>query len=320
MASSAESEGTPRGRLCWSGKICKDMYSWFRRLIEPRVNTIPNDGLIRYKGLLNSERIMVTSPKALSEVLTTKSYEFIKPTHIRSGLGRILGVGVLLAEGNEHKMQRKALMPAFAFRHVKDLYPVFWDKSKEAINAMTAKLLADASGTPVHNDVEKEPMLPHEAVMEVGDWASRATLDIIGVAGLGKDFGAIKDPETRLCQTYRTILRPSKAARILQLLQFFLPLWFVRRIPIKRNGELEKAVIVIRDTCRDLIRNNKEMTARGEKAKPDILSVAMQSGGFSDENLIDQLMTFLAAGHEVSSILYSVWELILIVHRRRLAV
>ena len=33
----------------------------------------------------------------------------------------------------------------------------------------------------------------------------------------------------------------------------------------------------------------------------DILSVALESGGFTDENLIDQLMTFLAAGHETTA-------------------
>jgi hypothetical protein len=68
------------------------------------VNTIPNEGMIRYNMILNAERILLTSPKALGEVLVTKNYEFIKPTQIRHGLGRILGVGVLLAEGDEHKV------------------------------------------------------------------------------------------------------------------------------------------------------------------------------------------------------------------------
>ena len=73
------------------------------------VDTIPNDGLIYYNGLLNSERIIVTSPQALSEVLTTKSYDFIKPSLLRNGLGRLLGVGILLAEGDEHKVKRISL-------------------------------------------------------------------------------------------------------------------------------------------------------------------------------------------------------------------
>ena len=47
---------------------------------------------------------MPTSPEALSEVLTTKSYDFVKPSMLRNGLGRILGTGLILAEGDEHKV------------------------------------------------------------------------------------------------------------------------------------------------------------------------------------------------------------------------
>ena len=68
------------------------------------VNEVPNEGLIRYNYLFNAERILITSPKALGEVLVQRSYEFVKPENIRHGLGRILGVGVLLAEGEEHKV------------------------------------------------------------------------------------------------------------------------------------------------------------------------------------------------------------------------
>jgi hypothetical protein len=69
------------------------------------INEIPNDGLIYYNYLFNAERLLITSPKALGEVLVQKNYEFIKPEAIRHGLGRILGVGVLLAEGEEHKVR-----------------------------------------------------------------------------------------------------------------------------------------------------------------------------------------------------------------------
>ena len=67
-------------------------------------NEIPNEGLIRYLNVFNEERLLITSPKALMEVLTTSNYDFVKPSMVRDGLGRILGVGLLLAEGDEHKV------------------------------------------------------------------------------------------------------------------------------------------------------------------------------------------------------------------------
>jgi hypothetical protein len=68
------------------------------------IREIPNNGLIRYHHAMNSERVLVTTPKALAEVLVAQSYEFIKPAQLKTGLGRVLGEGILLAEGDEHKV------------------------------------------------------------------------------------------------------------------------------------------------------------------------------------------------------------------------
>ncbi len=68
------------------------------------INEVPNNGLIYYNYIFNSERLLITSPKALGEVLVQKNYDFIKPEGIRAGIARILGVGILVAEGEEHKV------------------------------------------------------------------------------------------------------------------------------------------------------------------------------------------------------------------------
>lgn len=52
---------------------------------------------------------MVTNPKALAEVLTQRSYEFVRPERFRKGLGRLLGIGILVAEGDEHKVWKGVL-------------------------------------------------------------------------------------------------------------------------------------------------------------------------------------------------------------------
>ncbi|KAH6898781.1 cytochrome P450 [Thelonectria olida] len=248
------------------------------------INEIPNDGVIRYRGLFNQERLLIASPKALAEVLVTNNYAFEKPVQVRWSLGRILGVGVLLAEGEEHKMQRRNLTPAFAFRQVKNLYPVFWKKACEATRTMTAAFNTEG-----------------ETEVEIMSWASRATLDIIGVAGMGRDFGAIHNENSPLAKTYRTVFKPSKQGQILALLGFIVPLWLVNMIPVQRNDDIHQAASEIRAVCRDLIREKKDNMTSKEEAGVDILSVALESGGFTDENLVNQLMTFLAAGHETTA-------------------
>jgi cytochrome P450 len=89
------------------------------------LHSTPNNGLIRFRVLLNEERVLLTSPQALREVLVTKAYVFQKLEKPQSLFRALLGNGLLAAEGDVHHEQRKAIAPAFSFRHIKDLYPVF---------------------------------------------------------------------------------------------------------------------------------------------------------------------------------------------------
>jgi cytochrome P450 len=250
-----------------------------------RTRAVPNDGIIRYLWFGNSERIVLTSPKALAEVLVTNSYAFVKPAQVGMTLGRLLGFGILLTEGDEHKVQRRNLMPAFAFRHIKNLYPVFWGKARESTLALTAAL--DENGT---------------LDTEIGFWASQCTLDIIGLAGMGRDFGAIQNSDNPLAVTYRNVFKPSKAQKYFFLAGLIIPQSILTRLPVQRNSEIYNASEMIRTVCRDMIREKKKAQLEDkERVDVDILSVALESGGFTDEGLVDQLMTFLAAGHETTA-------------------
>ena len=53
--------------------------------------------------------------------------------------------------------------------------------------------------------------------------------------------------------------------------------------------------------CRSLIQEARQRLHDKKDSKPNILSVAMESEGFSDEDLVNQLMTFLIAGHETTA-------------------
>ncbi|KAL8913726.1 MAG: hypothetical protein Q9172_007223 [Xanthocarpia lactea] len=270
-------------------------------------NEVPHDGIIRYLNVFNEERLLILDPKALADVLAIKNYDFVKPAQIRNGLGRLLGIGVLLAEGDEHKVQRKNLMPAFAYRHIKDLYPVFWAKTSEMVKALTRATRSQ----------EKEPSsdVTETPAIEIGDWSSRATLDIIGSAGMGHDFGAIEDPKTELNTTYRTVFQPNRQAALLGLLSLFLPFWLIRLIPVARNQEIPAAAQTIRRICRQLIEPKKKaLDSKDGEPDKDIISVALSSGGFTEENLVDQMMTFLAAGHETTATAM-IWAVYALCHK-----
>jgi len=74
-------------------------------ILQEWLRDIPNEGLICFHDLFNVERVVPTSPKALAELLSTKAYDFEKPPNIRSLLGNIQGFGLLVAEGENHKVR-----------------------------------------------------------------------------------------------------------------------------------------------------------------------------------------------------------------------
>ena len=111
-------------------------------------------------------------------------------------------------------------MPAFAYRHIKELYPIFWDKSRQFVENVA---------------VQNERNLDSEKVSNTGidvcEWARRVTLDVIGLAGLGRDFNSIKDPNNELHKTYNNLFSMRRGQRVLGILGLFLPRWLIRNLP-----------------------------------------------------------------------------------------
>lgn len=74
------------------------------RFLRIWINEIPNDGLIRYYGLFNSERVLVTRPSGCKEVLQLQGYNYIKFPWALEMMGQIAPLGVLVAPPEKHKV------------------------------------------------------------------------------------------------------------------------------------------------------------------------------------------------------------------------
>ncbi|SPO01741.1 related to pisatin demethylase / cytochrome P450 monooxygenase [Cephalotrichum gorgonifer] len=285
-ASTSGPDGTSKGPSFLNGHWAASVKQPAGLPFRDWSRTIPNNGLIRYLHLLNRERIIVTSPKGLSEVLSQNSYDYVKPHLLRAMVGKILGYGLLLSEGDVHKMQRKNLMPAFSFRHIKELYPIFWSKAQELVAGIETEM-KESPGSSV----------------DVADWASRASLDIIGSAGMDHEFKSLSDPTIEdTMKMYGSMIKQSRGAKLLVALQLILPSFITDYLPFQRNMGVLAASKAARATSMKLINTKRGQMARGEeKPAPNIISTALESGHFTDEGLVDTMMTFLAAGHETSA-------------------
>ncbi|KAI0097203.1 cytochrome P450 [Nemania sp. FL0031] len=251
--------------------------------------------LIRYRTIFNLERVLVASPEALAEVLTTKNYQFKKPDAVVTGLKPIAGDGILLAEGDHHKLQRRTLSPAFAYRHIRDLNGLMWEISSSAVGVLTQAVTAWPKA-------DEQPY-----VTDIAEWASKATLDIILVAGIGQDLDSVRNQDSKymnLERIYKSVFTPSSQDFALFLLRVWvLPSWLLPFVPLRRNREIRQAGRTLRDICRELIRQKKSdlESEIADKTEKDILTVALSYGGFTEDELVEQLLTFLAAGHETTA-------------------
>lgn len=260
------------------------------------IDTIPNDGFIFARGLLHGfPALVLTSPAALQEALVAKSYDFEKVSADRRVLAKFLGHGLIIAEGAEHKHQRKQLQPAFSGRQIHALVPLFWTKAREFTQVLADQLSVVAAAK---SDGGSSPAQT-TGVVDLDKPASRVTLDIIGLACLGRDFGALHNSEDPIVAQYEKLLPPDSGSKdILQMLPLiFLPVNVARRVPLlPRLREAADASHWLRILCRELMEAKRRDPELHAAEHADIIAMLLRSGQFSDDQLVDQVMTFLAAG------------------------
>lgn len=199
-------------------------------------------------------------------------------------------------------------MPAFNFRHIKDLAPVFWSKSHDMVKAIE---LASTLEKGSDRDSNKHSY----GAIEVNSWASRATLDIIGTAGLGQEFAALSDQPSPLVANYHSIYKHTdNPSWVLRLIAMYVPFWILGNIPSTANKKVIAGSKAIKQACREMIAERKtSMLEKGHTNHMDIVSAALRSGTFDEEELVNHVMTFLLAGHETSAaaMTWAIWLLCL---------
>ena len=76
-------------------------------------------GIYKSYWLFNRLRVNVTDGKILQKILVNEAYNFVKPKGFLGLQRQVLGAGLLLAEGEVHKKQRKLMNPSFNHNCIK---------------------------------------------------------------------------------------------------------------------------------------------------------------------------------------------------------
>ncbi|KAI0366817.1 cytochrome P450 [Pilatotrama ljubarskyi] len=83
-----------------------------------------------YRGFMGGRRLMLVDPVSVNYVMS-RGYDYPKPDFVRDSLASMSAgyEGLLTAEGDMHRKQRKILNQAFSAAQVKSFTPIFWEKA-----------------------------------------------------------------------------------------------------------------------------------------------------------------------------------------------
>ena len=187
-------------------------------------------------------------------------------------------------------------MPAFTPSHVKTLIPTFWQKTVQMVHGIEAEI--HRSKNPAHS-------------VFITKWSVRVSLDIIGLAGMDFDFETLKDPNNEykeLSEIYRNIMSraPPPAFNWIGVLLNYVDHRVLYWLPEKRNSTLTKSFWGLRRQAGGIIDARKEKMIRDktDDGRKDIISMALRSGMFSTDMLLDHVMTSIAVGHITTSMTF----------------
>ncbi|KAJ7128827.1 cytochrome P450 monooxygenase [Mycena crocata] len=260
-----------------------------------------------FKGLLNRSELHMADTKAINHILTNTAVYQRPPFH-RNAVTRLLGRGLLTTELEVHHRHRRILNPAFGGAQIRDLTEIFMEKSIQLRDVWSLEI-AQATGP---------------ARLDVLIWLRRITLDIIGEAGFGYQFNALKpngaadelnDAFTQLLHgPHTSVYGAIRAIQGMFPILRFLPLPGGNIARIATQNMMSVGAKIVAD------RKAEIQASEGPKGIPsgrDLLSVLLKANmapdlpenqRLSDSEVIAQIPSFFSAGHETTSLTAS-WTL-----------
>ncbi|KAJ6462437.1 cytochrome P450 [Mycena sanguinolenta] len=256
----------------------------------------------KFHRFFGKTTLHTSDTKAIHHILSN-THIYQKSEASRFGLGRVVGPGILVVENEQHRQQRKIMNPAFGAPQVRELTEIFVDKSIQLRDIWVGKAFKSDNGI---------------ARVEALSWLSKATLDIIGLAGfnykidaLGAEPGAAPN---ELAEAFEALFIGESGFSFLRFLQLRFPIF--RKIPLKQDEKIVAAQATMMRIGRGLLADSKQEIYEngtfetGTGRARDLLSLLVRantskdlsaSQRLSDEDVIAQVPTFLVAGHETTS-------------------
>jgi cytochrome P450 len=267
------------------------MVAFLRAVRENPLNTWMEahfeEPIITGEGALGRMTV-VSDPAVIRHILVDNAANYRKDDLQIRILAPGLGKGIVTAEGEEWRLQRRTIAPLFTPRTVAGFFPAM----VEAADRLVRRWQRRPDGRVV------------DAALEM----TRVTLDVlertIFTQGVPKDPDALGRAITRYFNSI---------GRVDPLDIFGFPDW------VPRIGRLRArpSIQFFEETVNELIDARKALLARGEPAPRDLLTLLLEAAdpetgkGLSDIEVRTNIVTFIGAGHETTANALS-WSLYLL--------
>ncbi|KIM19811.1 hypothetical protein M408DRAFT_83001 [Serendipita vermifera MAFF 305830] len=262
-----------------------------------------------HKAIFNQDRLVTTDPKALHYVMSN-SMAYHKAEETRFFLGQLLGDAPYHGMEQPSK-QRENLTrlqnPAFGNIHIREMTGIFL---RDTLEEQISRTQDQSESTVVD-------MVSYLSFVDMVSYLSCTTLDIIGLAGFDYSFDSLSHLAnndrngSELASAFNKLLASAKFSTLTILKVVFPVLRMITFDERSRTVNQNKAVIsrigkqLIEEKRRALQSSNEDGRAK------DLLTLLIKAnladaneGGdrqLSDEEMVNQIPTFLIAGHETTS-------------------
>ncbi|KDQ07704.1 hypothetical protein BOTBODRAFT_648039 [Botryobasidium botryosum FD-172 SS1] len=243
--------------------------------------------------------LVVADPGILSHIFIKRPYAYPKSSLFRSMFLRLAGKGLIWAEGEDHKRMRSTLNGVFGPERLKDMY----EDVKACSDRMTSALVNYVTS---HGG---------DTVVQIPEWSTNVTLDVIGRVGFGHDFGCGETLEAKTLSkawTEMVELNMSKAGKKAPIVLRAFPIINLLPIPaLRAQGAINSIIRVLGE--RLFVKEEQDPKSVTGK---DLLSTLSKlcSSNHDTTILKDELLDHVRrhmAGHETTAVTLSLMLLTL---------
>jgi cytochrome P450 len=211
---------------------------------------------------------LVNDHELLYSVLVDEAEKYYKSTKSKIVLGRFLGDGILLNDGEDWLRRRRMVQPAFHHKRIEAYTEIMTDITQRTVSEWQ-----------------------HGEVRDISTDMMRLTLDIVAKTLFNVETKAEADRIDRIMNVvHEAVTRLLRSMLVLD--------W----IPTKANREWKEAVAELNDIIMTIIRDRRQ----SNEDKGDLLSMLMASTDehgvkLTDEQVRHEAITIFLAGHDTTA-------------------